>query len=482
MSKKYKVSIWKVEHLPTKKRNPYRLRWTVGGESFSEVFATFTMADSFRSDLKSAQNRGEPFDLKSGRPESMVDQDDEEETIISCFDAFVQYAKHKKSKAAKYRRDIADVLRDIMCILLPQQESRPKEDDLREALRRFAFNPTKGDRADFDVKDVLTWVAEVSPPLDILQDMKSLRSLLDGLTRLLNGKQASPKYFAKRRRTLYNLLKWAVVEEHFDTNPLDSPKLKWEQDEALKIDDIVDPREVGNMRQVEAMLTALSYIGATQGLRFIAFFGCMYYAMARPEEVTGLREEQCELPVIKDDAVESDVNEWGILYLEEASPDVGRDWTLDGSVHETRGLKQRGKGAVRPVPIPPRLVWLLHRHIKVFGVAPDGRLFRSMRRSHKGTKDNRIGNSTYNKVWRQARELAMSPRDRRTPLLRRPYSCRHSGISKRRYAGVPAQQVAAWAGHSVEVQDRIYAKVLEGYDDRWRKQIDEFMAMEETDT
>ena len=65
--------------------------------------------------------------------------------------------------------------------------------------------------------------------------------------------------------------------------------------------------------------------------------------------------------------------------------------------------------------------------------------------------------------------------DRDTPRLKRPYDLRHSGVSLRRTAGVPSKQVAERAGHSVEVLERNYSKILEGYDDRWQRQIDDFM-------
>lgn len=483
MSIEYKVSIWEIEYRSDRKRKPYRLRWVVSKKIFVESFTTYAMADSFRSDLKSALNRGEAFDSRTGLPVSMrATADTDSDSRVTCYKAFIDYVEHKRKKSAKYRRDIADVLRDVMCLLLPDSPDKPDEAVLREALRRFAFNVTSKSEVSVDIADALDWAEQFSPVLTELEDMRTLRRVLDGLTIKLDGQLASPKYFAKRRRTLYNVLKWAVAEEHLDANPLESPKLKWEQDEALKISDVIDPREVGNMRQIEDMLTAVSYVGTAQGPRLVAFFGVLYYAMARPEEAIELREDQCELPSIADDATESDINEWGVLYLETASPDVGLDWTFDGSVHEVRGLKQRGRGAIRAVPIPPRLVWLLYIHISLFGVASDGRLFRSLGRSRRGTTANRVGSSTYNTVWKKAREFALPPRERRSTLLRRPYSCRHSGISKRRYAGVPAQQVAEWAGHSAAVQDQVYAKVLEGYDDRWRRQIDAFMIQEEAGT
>lgn len=479
MSQVFKVLIWNVEHLKSRKRQPYRLRWAVGSKRFSESFKTAAMADSFRSELKVALTRGEPFDSETGIPASMASKNAIErldDAEISCFTLLCDYAEHKKNKSAKHRRGIADVLRDIMCILVARQPGRPDDAVLREAFRRFAFNPAQQQESTLEIRLALEWAEQVSPKISLFTDMREMRTILDGLSRRLDGRLAAPKYFTRRRRTFYNALNWAVVEEHLESNPLDSPKLKWERPSELKVNDVVDPREVGNVKQVESMLTAVSYVGRDQGRRFVAFFGCMYYAMARPEEVIELREESCELPDV------SSEDQWGRLFLESAAPDVGRDWTYDGSAHDERGLKQRGGGEVRVVPIPPRLVQLLRDHLSRFPTAPDGRLFYGLRRDRDGRPFTRVSTSTYSKVWKLAREFALTPAARRTPLLRRPYSCRHSGVSKRRYAGVPANQVAAWAGHSVEVLERVYSKVLEGYDDRWRKQIDDFLAQEETRT
>lgn len=57
------------------------------------------------------------------------------------------------------------------------------------------------------------------------------------------------------------------------------------------------------------------------------------------------------------------------------------------------------------------------------------------------------------------------------PLLKRPYDLRHAGVTYRLNRGVPATQVAEWAGHSVEVLDRTYAKVWKGMDDVWIDRI-----------
>jgi hypothetical protein len=37
-------------------------------------------------------------------------------------------------------------------------------------------------------------------------------------------------------------------------------------------------------------------VGSSQGPRFVAFYGCMFYAMMRPSEVTALVKTSCHLP------------------------------------------------------------------------------------------------------------------------------------------------------------------------------------------
>lgn len=147
------------------------------------------------------------------------------------------------------------------------------------------------------------------------------------------------------------------------------------------------------------------------------------------------------------------------------SPAAGRDFTNDGQVHEARGLKGRprqaaARRATRNVPIPPELVALLREHIERFGTDEDGRLFRS-------ANGNPIQPSTWWQVWRKVRRLALTPEQLATPLMRRPYDLRHSGITWRLNSGVPATEIAAWAGHSVEMLMRVYARCVAGMEDGW---------------
>jgi len=137
---------------------------------------------------------------------------------------------------------------------------------------------------------------------------------------------------------------------------------------------------------------------------------------------------------------------WGHLIFADSSPARGKAYTDDGQVHEHRGLKGRTKGRpsprgrrpVRKVPIPPELVELLRAHIETFGVAPDGRLFRSM-------NGNPLQPSSWWQIWQKVRGASLTPQQPASPLMKRPCDLRHPGITWRLNSGVPATEVATWA-------------------------------------
>lgn len=56
-------------------------------------------------------------------------------------------------------------------------------------------------------------------------------------------------------------------------------------------------------------------------------------------------------------------------------------------------------------------------------------------------------------------------------LSKRPYDLRHAAVSTWLNGGVPATDVAAWAGHSVDVLLKIYAKCLDGGSESLRKKV-----------
>jgi integrase len=90
-----------------------------------------------------------------------------------------------------------------------------------------------------------------------------------------------------------------------------------------------------------------------------------------------------------------------------------------------------------------------------FGADTEGRLFT-------GERGGALAGVTYTRMWARAREAALTPEQFASPLARRPYDLRHAAVSTWLNGGVAPTQVAEWAGHSVEVLLRSYAKCLDG--------------------
>ncbi|MGI5245963.1 tyrosine-type recombinase/integrase [Dactylosporangium sp. CA-139066] len=120
-------------------------------------------------------------------------------------------------------------------------------------------------------------------------------------------------------------------------------------------------------------------------------------------------------------------------------------------------MKHRATSATRVVPAAPELVRLLRQHVEEHGAAGDGRLFVRRYDQH-----GPVSKETYSRVWRQARAMVLTESQQRSPLAKVPYHLRHAAVSLWLNAGVPATQVAEWAGHSVNVLLKVYAKCIDG--------------------
>ncbi|MEZ0107603.1 hypothetical protein ABH920_001595 [Catenulispora sp. EB89] len=59
---------------------------------------------------------------------------------------------------------------------------------------------------------------------------------------------------------------------------------------------------------------------------------------------------------------------------------------------------------------------------------------------------------------------------------KRPYDLRHAAVSTWLNAGVSAPQVAEWAGHSVDVLLSVYAKCIDGQEERDLRRVEEALA------
>ncbi|WP_328620972.1 tyrosine-type recombinase/integrase [Streptomyces sp. NBC_00354] len=446
----YDVRVWNIRRRASKSA-PFQLRWTVDGKVHQEPFLTKTLADARRAQLVTAAGRGEAFDTETGLPVSELRQ-------LNRTSWYTHARDHAAMKwpqaAAKHRASIAESLSIATMTLCPNSKGRPDDELLRRALYQWAFNAgRRGQNPPDEEARALAWVEKNSPAMVDLDSASKMRAVLDGLARRKDGKSAAPNTIRRRRAVLSNCLRLAVEKELLPSNPLH--RVHWETPKAVEE---LDERSVATPAQARLLLDGVRGQG-TRGKHLVAFFGCMYYAAMRPEEVSVLSLDQCILPE----------SGWGRVDLSGARPQVGSGWTDDGMPYEERGLKHRARRTVRRVPIPPALVVLLREHIDLFGAGADGRLFQAVR-------GGPIRSQEYGAVWKEARRQALTPAQAASPLAFIPYDLRHACVSFWLRSGVSLAETARRAGQSIAVLQRYYAKVLDGEEERMNELIDQGFA------
>ncbi|ADG86814.1 tyrosine-type recombinase/integrase [Thermobispora bispora] len=435
------VKFWGIRRNKSSKTPSYEVRWTVAGRQRSRSRRTKALAEHFLSELRQAAKRGEPFDVETGLPVSMV----KVKQAVTWFSFVVAYVDMKwPHAAAKTRDSLTDALATVTPALV--DEDAPGKPDLallRKALRQYVLPPVARHLPrPADVAAAVAWLERHSLPLAELGKVRNVRLGLDALTLRLDGTPAAPTTIARKRAVFYNVLQYAVDLEELPSNPLDKVKA-WRPP---KVREVVDRRVVVNPTQARELLTAVTYVGRPdRGRHLRAFFACLYFAGLRPAEALGLRLQDCHLPE----------SGWGRLIISRSKPQANRRWTDTGEAHDDRGLKHRAQGEGRTVPIPPELVAILREHVDEFGVHDDGRLFRTSR-------GGVVSIATYCEAWQQARILALPPEQVASPLAARPYDLRHAAVSLWLNAGVSAPEVAERAGHGVDVLLRVYAKCIDG--------------------
>lgn len=424
------------------RRKPYTVRWKVAGKPHAKAFVTRGLADNYRSNLMQAARRGEEFDVETGLPASM----EEKVPGATWYEHACRYVDVKWPKAAgKTRASMADALATVTPALVGDDAGKPDARTLRQALVGWAFNPSRRDEQQpAEVTAALEWLERNALPLAVFDDpqerLRVTRGALDACTLTLDGKAAAATTGRRKRAVLYNALGYGVELGALAANPIDA--VQWK---VTKVAEEVDRRVVASPAQVRELLAAVTYVGRWNGERLMAFFALLYFAALRPSEALALRQQDCELPKTG----------WGRLTLVSSEPEVGRAWSDDGERTEKRSLKWRSRKDVRVVPIPPELVAILRAHLKRFGAAADGRLFRT-------TTGGTVTRSAYYRVWQTARAYALPPAVADSPLATRPYDLRHGGVTLWLNAGVPAPEVARRAGHGVDVLLKVYAGCING--------------------
>lgn len=296
-----------------------------------------------------------------------------------------------------------------------------------------------------------------------------MRDVLDAAATQINGRPASAWTARSNRAILANALEYAMELRILGSNPIKA--IKWK---APKTTQEVDRRCVVNPAQARQLLDAVRE-QIPSGPRLVAFFAVIYYAALRPEEAVNLRKDNITLPPLAWNDTsgkwQKPADNWGELRFCSAAPEAGAEWTDDGTRREQRHLKSRPVGEWRRVPVPPPLTRLLRSHLKKFGTSSGGRVF-------SGIRGDELASITYRRAWDKARGAALTPAGYASQLARRVYDLRHACVSTWLNGGVPPAQVAEWAGHSVAVLLKVYAKCIDGQDQIAKRRIED--ALRET--
>jgi len=459
MQTTYDVRVYKTEAYRGARVTSYRVRWKTAGQDWRRTFRNKAQADVFRGELLAAARKGEAFSQETGEPVSWRRAD----RGTSWYDFACAYVDMKwKTAAAKYRRTIAQALAAATPPMLMDSHDRPDDQVLRSALVNWAYNSKQRDAAPGDVQEVLSWLSRNTREVKDVAGPALSRRLLASATSRLDGSQAASTSVRRNRAVLLNTLDFAVELGLLDSNPVKD--IKWR---APRTTPEVDRRVVVNPGQARALLEAVR-AQKPSGPWLVAFFGVLYYSGLRPEEAVGLRRQDVVLPdLVWNDAGQAWAeprDQWGELHLRTARPDAGKRWTDEGAERDSRGLKHRAEGESRRVPCPPPLTRLLREHLALFNGEPAQYLFR-------GVQGGPLATITYRRAWDNARRSALREHEYRSPLARRPYDLRHACLSTWLNGGVAATQVAEWAGHSVEMLLRVYAKCLDGQDGIARRRI-----------
>ena len=290
--KSHNVRFWEIRPRKTAKGSSWTVRWTVEGREKSATLAKKAQAERHRSKLMQAADRGEAFDVETGLPDSMV----REVSSVTWYQHACAFADVRWPKvAAKGRISLVEGLVAVTPVLVTSHRGAPDAEILRQAMRRWAFNPPRrSSPMPAEIEKALRWLDRSSVPVSALQGARTVSQALDACGRKLDGSAAAPEYYRRRRRILYAALKYAVREGHLSANPLDGTnEPEWK---APEVSSAVDRRRVASPAQMEELLAAIETVGRTQGPRLKALFGCMYYGMLRPSEATSLLLDECKLP------------------------------------------------------------------------------------------------------------------------------------------------------------------------------------------
>ena len=222
---------------------------------------------------------------------------------------------------------IAEALTDATEAMLTEGERAYPRHEVRRALRAWVFSDRLrgSDQPPEDIAAIVRWLVTATIPVaDLTQPgagANRVRALLDRISRTQDGTIAAANTANRKRMVLNSVLEYAVEIGVLPFNPL--KRVKWTKPRTLRT---VDPRTVINGEQARRLLDAVAN-HSPRGKRLVAFFGCMYYAALRPEEVLALRT--ANLICLPDSG-------WGEMRLTHSNPRRGLSGPM-AARHESGG-------------------------------------------------------------------------------------------------------------------------------------------------
>jgi integrase len=420
------VRIWSIQDRSSSAstRSPYLVRWRVDGKEHSLSFRVRAQADRYRSRLLVAAQDGEPFDRRTGEPESWRPPADATQVHIWAR-TWVLEQWHEWAPRTR-RSNVEALCRFLPLVVGPGAPTPPA--GLRMYLRDV-LRPGGSLVADNESE---RWLGKWALSLgelnrQVLADVERRLSLRD------DGRPLAMSTAGRYRKVAHACIRRAVELEQIKTDPWPPAPRGRSRRKARRKRTAVDVRVLPSP---ETMVAVLDAIPTHQpGSRMYQVMTAVsYYAGLRPSEVVMLRPRALNLSATG----------WGSIEVVEADVDYddpGEPKTDD-----------------RTVPIPPRLVELLRSWIDVHELGPDDLLFRTR-------NDRRPAPSNWSRSLHRAyRTVGHEPL--------RVYDLRHAAATTWLRAGVPLGEVARRLGHSVETLVSTYVGALQGDDVVANKLID----------
>ncbi len=419
------VKVFGIQHRAKtgRTKRPWIVRWSVEGPQHSRAFRTRVEADRFRSFVVQAVQRGEPFSIFNGEPESWSPQASD----VQCHEwarRWLAEQWHEWQPRTRFSA-VEALARFVPLAVVSDVPAAPAE------LRRYlAATLPPGDAQRDD--DIEAWLSQASLRLSDLS-REALAGIEVELGQGRDGTQLASSTSSRFRKTAKSCIRRAFELEIIPADPWPPTMRGRSQRKAVRVRRTVDVRTLPDpdtmARALSAMITHQPASATYQAMTAVA-----YYAGLRPSEVVMLR---CSALVLPDDG-------WGALEVREA------DISFDESGEPKTGP--------RSVPIPPVLVEMLRARITDLDLAEGDLLFRT-RTGHRPTASN------WARSWQRAlREIGH-------PSLR-VYDCRHAAAATWLRAGVPLAEVARRLGHSVEILVSTYVGVIEGDEKIANERID----------